>query len=267
MYEQVKKPKDDKSRVVANAVSQKKSDGKQGLGFVDNQIYGMTNRSVIQRVISNSNAKTVAQDVVDNHQAELNIEWTDPGLILAEALQESNYGVIAMALRARGYPKTSDNVNIVGRNVNTLLKPRKIIWRNPDQSTAVATDTALNNTINYNGTPYNTRNALIDQVYSQVGSKQNIGQALNRMDGGINVSQNTGINRAAGGEADAQTLSLQGALHCSFGMDQNGCTFFFTQTGTNITIVGLGFHVNNSNKQYRIVWSTAGYPTGRFDLP
>ncbi|KNY25338.1 hypothetical protein [Pseudobacteroides cellulosolvens] len=37
MYTQVEKPKENKGRVVANSVTQKKSVGKQGFGFVDNR--------------------------------------------------------------------------------------------------------------------------------------------------------------------------------------------------------------------------------------
>ena len=37
MFEQVEKPKENKSRAVANSVTQKKSDVKQGFGFVDNR--------------------------------------------------------------------------------------------------------------------------------------------------------------------------------------------------------------------------------------
>lgn len=37
MYEQVEKPKENKSRAVTNSVAQKKSDVKQGFGFVDNR--------------------------------------------------------------------------------------------------------------------------------------------------------------------------------------------------------------------------------------
>jgi len=37
MYEQVEKPKENKSRAVANSVTQKKSNVKQGFGFVDNR--------------------------------------------------------------------------------------------------------------------------------------------------------------------------------------------------------------------------------------
>lgn len=41
MYEQIEKPKDNKSRAVANSVAQKKSNVKQGFGFVDNRAKSM----------------------------------------------------------------------------------------------------------------------------------------------------------------------------------------------------------------------------------
>ncbi|MCW5204216.1 hypothetical protein VU11_07125 [Desulfobulbus sp. US2] len=37
MYEQVEKPKENKSRAVANSAAQKKSNGKQVFGFNDNR--------------------------------------------------------------------------------------------------------------------------------------------------------------------------------------------------------------------------------------
>ena len=37
MYAEMKKPKENKSRAVANSVTQKKSNGGQGFGFVDNR--------------------------------------------------------------------------------------------------------------------------------------------------------------------------------------------------------------------------------------
>ncbi|CAM3789124.1 hypothetical protein VA7868_00448 [Vibrio aerogenes CECT 7868] len=46
MYEQVEKPKENRSRAVANSVTQKKSNVKQGFGFVDNRP-----RSIIQKKI------------------------------------------------------------------------------------------------------------------------------------------------------------------------------------------------------------------------
>ena len=37
MYEQVERPKENKIKAVANSVAQKKSDGKQGVNFMDNR--------------------------------------------------------------------------------------------------------------------------------------------------------------------------------------------------------------------------------------
>ncbi len=46
MYEQVEKPKENKSKAVANFVTQKKSGGKQGLGFVDNRYNSVSQRKI-----------------------------------------------------------------------------------------------------------------------------------------------------------------------------------------------------------------------------
>lgn len=46
MYAQVEKTKENKSRVVANSVTQKKSNGKQGFGFVDNRYEATTQRQL-----------------------------------------------------------------------------------------------------------------------------------------------------------------------------------------------------------------------------
>ena len=50
MYEQIEKPKENKSRAAANSVAQKNSNGKQAFGFVDNRNVGVAQRIVIQRV-------------------------------------------------------------------------------------------------------------------------------------------------------------------------------------------------------------------------
>ena len=52
MYEQVEKPKENKSRAVANFVTQKKSDVKQGFGFVDNRPEAIIQRKL--QVIANN---------------------------------------------------------------------------------------------------------------------------------------------------------------------------------------------------------------------
>jgi len=46
MYEQVEKPKENKSRAVANSFTQKKSDGKQDFGFVDNRPEAVAQRKL-----------------------------------------------------------------------------------------------------------------------------------------------------------------------------------------------------------------------------
>lgn len=55
MYEQVEKPKENKSRAVANAVTQKKSNGKQGIGFVDNRHEQSAQRQTIKEINSIAN--------------------------------------------------------------------------------------------------------------------------------------------------------------------------------------------------------------------
>ena len=46
MYAQIEKPKENKSRAVANSVAQKKSNGKQGFGFVDNRPEAVAQRKL-----------------------------------------------------------------------------------------------------------------------------------------------------------------------------------------------------------------------------
>ncbi len=54
MYAQQKKPKENKSRTVANSVVQKKSNVKQGLGFVDNRTETYLQRHINAKVNNNS---------------------------------------------------------------------------------------------------------------------------------------------------------------------------------------------------------------------
>ena len=52
MYGRVEKSKEKSSKAVANAVTQKKSNGKQGVGFVDNRP-----QTTIQRMLTSNNSK------------------------------------------------------------------------------------------------------------------------------------------------------------------------------------------------------------------
>jgi hypothetical protein len=62
MYAQVEKPKESKSRAVANSVAQKKSAGKQGAGFVDNRPEALKQRRVIEAVQNGKNLKQLKKN-------------------------------------------------------------------------------------------------------------------------------------------------------------------------------------------------------------
>lgn len=61
MYTQENKSNDNKSRVVANSVSQKKGNGKQGLGFVDNRPEAIIQKKLQGLVNDSSQGKKIAQ--------------------------------------------------------------------------------------------------------------------------------------------------------------------------------------------------------------
>jgi len=65
MYAQVEKPKENKSRAVANSIAQKKNNGKQGFGFVDNrhirnEVSQAKSEKVIQCISIEDSVKNVA---------------------------------------------------------------------------------------------------------------------------------------------------------------------------------------------------------------
>lgn len=51
MYEQIEKPKENKSRAVANSNAQKKNGVKQGFGFVDNRPEAVAKRA-LQKIVN-----------------------------------------------------------------------------------------------------------------------------------------------------------------------------------------------------------------------
>ncbi|CAH9053887.1 hypothetical protein PSECIP111951_00914 [Pseudoalteromonas holothuriae] len=58
MYEQVEKPKENKNRAVANSVAQKKTDVKQGFGFVDNRADAIAQRKLQEVTNSDTQLKS-----------------------------------------------------------------------------------------------------------------------------------------------------------------------------------------------------------------
>jgi hypothetical protein len=74
MYEQVEKPKENKSRSIANSVGQNKSNVKQGFGFVDNRPEAVAQRKLQEMVDNSSKTKSITQlqMIVDNRNSHDN---------------------------------------------------------------------------------------------------------------------------------------------------------------------------------------------------
>ncbi len=82
MYAQVKKPKDNKSRVVANAVTQKKNNGKQGAGFVDNRSESIVQRKLQGRISNSSLIMSLnSTQEIDNDPSQAKQLRADENLI------------------------------------------------------------------------------------------------------------------------------------------------------------------------------------------
>ncbi len=117
MYAQIEKPKENNSRVVANSVAQKKSNGKQGLGFVDNRPKSITQRKLLSGLQSNhknvlkGNSQEVLQpyknksidgnyksisgmNLLGVNEAKIN-KRQSVGRFRAETLAENNSGTIS----------------------------------------------------------------------------------------------------------------------------------------------------------------------------
>ncbi|ATG76431.1 MULTISPECIES: hypothetical protein [unclassified Pseudoalteromonas] len=87
MYEQVDKPKENKSRAVANSVTQKKSDVKQGFGFVDNRSDATSKRKMKETV--NDSLKSIQLKVgeVTGSLGKTNIPSISYGRLSTTVLQ------------------------------------------------------------------------------------------------------------------------------------------------------------------------------------
>ena len=66
MYEQIEKTKENKNGAVANSVVQKKSNGKQGFGFVDNRPEGEAQKKQKEMISNNENSPCSSTKVIQN---------------------------------------------------------------------------------------------------------------------------------------------------------------------------------------------------------
>ena len=85
MYAQVEKPKENKRRVVANSVAQKKSSDKQGFGFIDNRPEAVAQKKLQEMANSSPQAKQVTQLQVHSNVIQLagrNVLYRGPEIMV-----------------------------------------------------------------------------------------------------------------------------------------------------------------------------------------
>jgi hypothetical protein len=92
MYAQIEKLKENNSRAVANAVGQKKNNGQQGFGFVDNRPWAVTQRKLQELVDNNTHVASARTNVKSNKVIQRNefshtLHVADEGLSATEGLE------------------------------------------------------------------------------------------------------------------------------------------------------------------------------------
>jgi hypothetical protein len=75
MYAQIKKPKENKSRVVANSAGQRKNKRKQSLGFVDNR--HLSNAQQILQQVNTPNVVQLSWKIYNSARRHYNDGWGD----------------------------------------------------------------------------------------------------------------------------------------------------------------------------------------------
>lgn len=128
MYAQVEKPKENKSRAVANSVTHKKSNGKQNFGFVDNRPVAIVQRK-LNEALMKSNAGKIYQRTIlteaTNFEGE-DILTMEGGREKAAELEVSNATKKMKKLTGMGVAKlTSGNTVKEGENVIIIAHREK----------------------------------------------------------------------------------------------------------------------------------------------
>ncbi len=103
MYEQVDKSKENKSRVVASSVAQKKSNSTQGFGFGDSRPESTVQRQ-LQKTLSQSPKLMQFQPTNNNESGviQLNGEWN----IFQKAVEKGTMNIAISAKHIKGKKKT-----------------------------------------------------------------------------------------------------------------------------------------------------------------
>ena len=126
---------------------------------------------------------------------------------------------------------------------------------------------AMGAVVVYDGTDYREQAPFVARLVEDFGLNENtVKTALGRMIGG---GKGSGDLRRSSPfvKNDTELARLQASRHESFGIGENGCTFFFLKTDEQITVVAVGQHKRDA-KHYTLVYRATGYPSrGSFEFP
>ena len=134
MYEQVEKPKETKSRSVANSVAQKKNNVKQGLGFVDNRSKVALQRN--QREVVDANS--IVQCMTDENGKDTIKSLSDLVSALANGISIAGFDEEISRLLKLGNLHSAGDLDIVKQRIDELISaPNKSIYDYKDAQSAV----------------------------------------------------------------------------------------------------------------------------------
>ncbi|MBL8352523.1 MAG: DUF4157 domain-containing protein [Burkholderiaceae bacterium] len=136
-----------------------------------------------------------------------------------------------------------------------------------DEEERKAPSDAMGAVVVYDGTEYREQTPFVAKLVEDFDlNESTVKTALGRMIGG---GKGSGDLRRSGPAVsnDTALAKLQSSRHESFGMGENGCTFFFLKTEEAITVVAVGQHKRDA-KHYTLVYGATGYPPkGGFEFP
>lgn len=157
MHERIDKKQKNQSKSVANAVSQKKNNGKKGFWLVDNRPKAFAQRK-LQEVASNHSSQQHApiQMMIGNELVRLNYEWGIPSVQKAiRALGADSWHNVQYEdtlaklheLKAAGTlgPTTRDEVEVRGSNARTDTDRFRLMYNVTEQILAALRRGGLTN--------------------------------------------------------------------------------------------------------------------------
>lgn len=207
MYAQVEKSKENKSRAVANLTTQKKSNGKQGFGFVDN-------RSKTENMKS-------SQQMIDARSYEEPSSHTIQRAIDVVATNQS-YGILVKATGDADEFEDGDNNGDIGwSDVNKYTAKYQVDWEEEEEGENVRKRKKIN------------KQEIKSQTWdNEIALKADCGHVLGQQNGGKrsqarNVfAQNPGINN---GTYKSFETKMRSALNNALDKDESATASFISK--------------------------------------